>query len=194
MNLEKTWHFFKFLTEMTFDRKFFWPKTFSKNGLLTESSFDRKHFSKMLIWPKAFFKKWSFDRMFFRKMIIWPKKFLTKGKTTLIHHYNRKSYSYFLGKVEWPCGQMTFRSNHHFSKKKTFGQMNFRSNDYFQLKLLVNKTFGQMNFRSNELLGNFFSVKWQILSKVDSPFDRKFILPKGHKTDFFSENVHLTFW
>jgi hypothetical protein len=25
-----------------------------------------------------------------------------------------------------------------------------------------------------------------------TPFDRKFILPKGHMTDFFSENGHLT--
>jgi hypothetical protein len=25
-----------------------------------------------------------------------------------------------------------------------------------------------------------------------TPFDRKFILPKGHMADFFSENGHLT--
>jgi hypothetical protein len=52
--------------------------------------------------------------------------------------------------------QKAFRSNDHFSNKKTFGQTNFRSKDHF-----FEKAFGQMNFRSNIL-----SVKWPIFKKA----------------------------
>jgi hypothetical protein len=61
-------------------------------------------------------------------------------------------------------------------------KQNFRSNDFLVYKELSVKTF------LHECPVRMFDR-----TPFDRmPFDRKFILPKGQMTDFFSENGHLT--
>jgi hypothetical protein len=77
----------KFIKRL-FDRKYLENSHLTENGYLTENSFDRM----------LFFEKCLLTEYFFRKMSIWKKTFSTKGKTNLIHHFNRKSFSHF-----WIC-------------------------------------------------------------------------------------------
>jgi hypothetical protein len=86
------------LTENSFDRKFIWPKAFSKNGHLNESSYDRKLFPK-----NGHLTEMSVDRMFFlncrfRKIVIWPNQ---KGFWIITLPKNNFTENF------WPKGHLT---------------------------------------------------------------------------------------
>jgi hypothetical protein len=91
------------MTEMTFDRKFIWPKSFSERWL----------FGRKVIWPKVhltesfFFEKWLFDRKSFWQRVKQPWFIIRIGKAILIFvsasDHNRVWLPRCLRRRQVPC-------------------------------------------------------------------------------------------
>jgi hypothetical protein len=92
-------------------------------------------------------------------------------------------YIYFV----WDC-----TSDPKYQEAQTSKFLKTLYQNHFTEKSFHRKKITERQFDRNTIWPNtvWRNAIWPKHHSIESPFDRKFILPKGHMIDFFSENDH----